>query len=104
MRSAQASTTAPTSRVTAATTRRRWNAESGSVWSRGTGSTRAARTKARSSVAGFIGWTGSRPAAPATAGPGRVGARDVGRVDRAGLGAGVHVIPGDRFGHSEVEG
>src|SRR6187200_2702889 len=104
MRNAQASTTAPTSSVTAATTRRRWNAESGSVWSRGTGSTREARTKARSSVTGFIGWLGSRPAVPTTAGPRGVGARDVGRVDGARLRAGLHVVAGDGVGHGAVEG
>src|SRR4051794_18859435 len=105
MRSAQASTPAPTTSVTTATTRRRWKAASDSVWSRGTGSTRAARTKAPSSVTGFIGRLGSRPAAPAVApGPGRVGARDVGRVDGARLGSGVGPVAGDGVGDRAVVG
>src|SRR6478736_7082576 len=104
MRNAQASTPAPTSSVTTATTRRRWNAASVSVWSRGTGSTSAARTKARSSATGFIGWLGSRPARPATAGPLGVGARDASGVDGARLRAGVGGIARDGIGHGPVEG
>src|SRR5659263_185574 len=53
MRSANASATAPTTSVTPATTRRRRNASSGSVWSRSTGCTRAARKKARTSSRGL---------------------------------------------------
>src|SRR6478672_10195484 len=103
MRSAHVRMTAPTNRVMTTTTRRRRNAQSGSVWSRGTGSTSVARTKARSSVTGFICGSGSRPAAPVIAGPGRVSARDVRGVYRARFRAGVHVVAGNGVGHGPVE-
>src|SRR5918993_2106681 len=102
IRSAQPRTTAPTSRVTAATTRRRRNAPSGSLWSRATGSTRAARKKARSSRTGFTERSLSRATPAATSGPGGVGGRNPGGVHGAGLGARVRPVARDGVGDCPV--
>ena len=105
IRSAQARTPAPTTRVTTTTTRRRRKAQSGSVWSRGTGSTRAARKKARSSATGFIERVRPHDPLPPPP-PAHAGSAAVMRAGSTvpGSGRGCGVVAGDGGGDGVVVG